>query len=336
MHLRIALACLALLTVPAHADGMAFFVKNQHARAVAVELYGRQTVWPGNDQVFLLDAREKKSIPITCELGERICWAAWVNGDAGTYWGVGPDMILRKACSDGARQPSRHTAYMIPQRWRRLHQVLRKQLRTGVGDERSASGEHRPADHAECVDVGAMVGGVATDGLGRQKAGGPENRAGIGDVTLGGDAEVGKEGAPAAPLEEDVLRGQVTMRDTVGVGIAECPGGLAEHAFRLVVRHGAASAHPRAQRLAIDHAHHDEDVLAFGVDRVDRDDVGMGQSCGNAGLAHEPIARRAVARQPRRQHLDRDRAVEPHVAREIDRGHPAASQFALERVAADE
>jgi hypothetical protein len=98
MHLRIALACLALLTVPAHADGMAFFVKNQHARAVAVELYGRQTVWPGNDQVFLLDAREKKSIPITCEVGETICWAAWVNGDAGTFWGVGPDSIQR--CND--------------------------------------------------------------------------------------------------------------------------------------------------------------------------------------------------------------------------------------------
>lgn len=98
MHFRIALACLALLTVPAHADGMAFFVKNQHARAVAVELYGRQTVWPGNDKVFLLERGEKKSIPITCEVGETICWAAWVNGDAGTFWGVGPDSVRR--CDD--------------------------------------------------------------------------------------------------------------------------------------------------------------------------------------------------------------------------------------------
>ncbi len=37
-------------------------------------------MWPGNDQVFLLDRGEKKSIPITCEVGETICWAAWVNG----------------------------------------------------------------------------------------------------------------------------------------------------------------------------------------------------------------------------------------------------------------
>ena len=92
----IRLALIALLfATPAAADGMAFFIKNQHSRAVAVELYGRQTVWPGNDQVYLLDRAEKKSVPITCEAGETICWAAWVNGDAGTFWGVGPDSIQR-------------------------------------------------------------------------------------------------------------------------------------------------------------------------------------------------------------------------------------------------
>src|SRR5690606_34738687 len=82
----IRLALIALLfATPAAADGMAFFLKNQHARAVAVELYGRQTVWPGNDQVYLLERAEKKSVPITCAAGETICWAAWVNGDAGTF-----------------------------------------------------------------------------------------------------------------------------------------------------------------------------------------------------------------------------------------------------------
>ena len=95
----IRLALIALLfATPAAADGMAFFLKNQHSRAVAVELYGRQTVWPGNDQVYLLDRAEKKSVPITCEAGETICWAAWVNGDAGTFWGVGPDSI--QPCND--------------------------------------------------------------------------------------------------------------------------------------------------------------------------------------------------------------------------------------------
>ena len=33
----------------------------------------------------------------------------------------------------------------------------------------------------------------------------------------------------------------------------------------------------------------------------------------------------------RREHLDGDRAVEPHIAREIDDAHPAAPELTLER-----
>ncbi len=95
--IRFALIAL-LFATPAAAEGMAFFIKNQHSHAVAVELYGRQTVWPGNNQVFLLERAEKKSVPITCEAGETICWAAWVNGDAGTFWGLGPDR--NQPCED--------------------------------------------------------------------------------------------------------------------------------------------------------------------------------------------------------------------------------------------
>ena len=89
--IRLALIALLLTTQMAAADGMAFFIDNRHPGDVAVELYGRQTTWPGNDQVYLIEKGMKKSVPITCEAGETICWAAWVNGDAGTFWGVGPD-----------------------------------------------------------------------------------------------------------------------------------------------------------------------------------------------------------------------------------------------------
>ncbi|MBX3583005.1 MAG: hypothetical protein KF810_14030 [Rhizobiaceae bacterium] len=99
--IRLALIALLFATAAqqtAAADGMAFFIDNRHARDVAVELYGRQRVWPGNDQVYLIEKGMKKSVPITCEAGETICWAAWVNGDAGSYWGVGPDSVRR--CDD--------------------------------------------------------------------------------------------------------------------------------------------------------------------------------------------------------------------------------------------
>ncbi len=97
----ICLAFLALLlAAPAHAVDMAFYMKNGAPRAVAVELYSqsRATVWPGSEKVYLLERGDKKSVPVTCEAGETICWGAWLNGDDQTFWGVGPGS-LRK-CDD--------------------------------------------------------------------------------------------------------------------------------------------------------------------------------------------------------------------------------------------
>ncbi|MBA3448047.1 MAG: hypothetical protein H0T56_10650 [Pseudaminobacter sp.] len=95
------LAVLALLlAAPAHAAEMSVFMKNAHARAVVVELRSqtRATVWPGDDQVYLLESGEKKSVPVVCEAGETICYAAWAYGDDRIFWGVGPDNSRR--CDD--------------------------------------------------------------------------------------------------------------------------------------------------------------------------------------------------------------------------------------------
>jgi len=82
-----------LLAGPAHAADMAFFVKNLRSQGVAVELFSRDrdTVWPGGDKVFLVEPGTRKSIPITCNAGERICYGAWVNGNDAISAGVGPD-----------------------------------------------------------------------------------------------------------------------------------------------------------------------------------------------------------------------------------------------------
>jgi hypothetical protein len=78
---------------PAFAADMNFYMKNQQDRGVAVELFShdRDAVWPGDDKVYFLDSREKKSVPISCEAGERICYGAWINGDDSVFFGVGPD-----------------------------------------------------------------------------------------------------------------------------------------------------------------------------------------------------------------------------------------------------
>ena len=92
--LRAALLLLAVLApAMAQADEMAFFMKNQFSRDIAVELRSRDRdqVWPGGDQVYMVEKSVAKSVPIDCEAGEQICYGAWVVGDDRTAWGVGPD-----------------------------------------------------------------------------------------------------------------------------------------------------------------------------------------------------------------------------------------------------
>jgi len=88
----VALAAL-VFTASAQAADMAFFVKNLRKEAVAVELFSRdrETVWPGNDKVFLIAPRSQKSVPFSCNQGEHICYGAWADGNDSLSAGVGPD-----------------------------------------------------------------------------------------------------------------------------------------------------------------------------------------------------------------------------------------------------
>ncbi|AZO20743.1 hypothetical protein EJ070_08695 [Mesorhizobium sp. M1E.F.Ca.ET.045.02.1.1] len=90
--IRISLAAL-LLSTPALAADMSVFVRNQRQQDVAVELFSRDSgkVWPGNDKVFLIRPQARKSVPISCDNGEHICWGAWVVGNDQISAGVGPD-----------------------------------------------------------------------------------------------------------------------------------------------------------------------------------------------------------------------------------------------------
>ncbi len=77
----------------AFASDVTFVMKNSHPNALEVELYSqdRDHVWPGGNQVYYLDDGETKTMPLSCEEGETICYGAWISGDKGTYWGTGPD-----------------------------------------------------------------------------------------------------------------------------------------------------------------------------------------------------------------------------------------------------
>ena len=87
------LAMLVVLSVPALGADMTFFMKNRQDRGVAVELFSqdRAISWPGGNKVYFLDVGERKSMTVSCQEGERICYGAWVNGDDSRWFGVGPD-----------------------------------------------------------------------------------------------------------------------------------------------------------------------------------------------------------------------------------------------------
>lgn len=86
--------------VAASAGDVTITIRNSHPNAVELELYSqdRNHIWPGNNQVYYLDDGETKSVPLSCNEGETICYGAWISGDKGTYWGVGPDNA--ETCDD--------------------------------------------------------------------------------------------------------------------------------------------------------------------------------------------------------------------------------------------
>lgn len=88
----LALFSVAGLAAPAAAADVTFVMRNDHPNALRVELYSqdRDHVWPGGGQDYYLDDGETKTMPLSCEEGETICYGAWIDGDQGTYWGVGP------------------------------------------------------------------------------------------------------------------------------------------------------------------------------------------------------------------------------------------------------
>ncbi len=76
-------------------------------------------------------------------------------------------------------------------------------------------------------------------------------------------------------------------------------------------------------------------ALARFFDRIDRADVGMIQRRGGARLQQKAVERILIARQLRRQKLQRNFAPQVEIFRFIDHTHPAAAQLAGDAVMRD-
>ena len=81
------------------------------------------------------------------------------------------------------------------------------------------------------------------------------------------------------------------------------------------------------ERVPVHEFTRDEQIAVDLLECVDRADAGMRQRRRRAGFTAEPLTLRRIARQVRRQSLERDRPPEPRVRGQIHAPHPASSDL---------
>ena len=116
------------------------------------------------------------------------------------------------------------------------------------------------------------------------------------------------------------------------MGESECIRDVAEDADGVGDRKRAFPLQPGANRLALHKRHYivEKPVRRPGI--VDRQDVGVLQVGGGANLARESVDAERF-RKLRTKDLDRDWAIVPQVAREIDSRRTALTELALDAIA---
>jgi hypothetical protein len=169
------------------------------------------------------------------------------------------DLLDRRR--DQRRQPAR--------RRRRLRDLLDQHGAHGLAVERHLPAQHLEQQHAERVDVGAVIDLLALARLGRHVLRRPEDDAGGGEVlraALGhhlGQAEIEQldERRITAPLEQHHVVGlEVAVDDPGGVGRRQRVGDLCAHVQRpRHVEEPLAGQHLR-QGLAVEVLHHEEQI----------------------------------------------------------------------------
>jgi len=84
----------------AYAESLLWHFRSDHANIVSLEFYSqnRGHVWPGDDQVYVIDDYDVHDYPLECQPGEKICYGAWVRNDSSSYWGAGYDGV--QACEN--------------------------------------------------------------------------------------------------------------------------------------------------------------------------------------------------------------------------------------------
>jgi hypothetical protein len=144
------------------------------------------------------------------------------------------------------------------------------------------------------------------------------------------DAKVGHHGS--AVVEQHVVRFDVAVDHAVAMGVVERGGDFRGDPEGIGDGKLFLAREPVAQRFALDVGHHVEDGAADTPGIEQGQDVGVLEIGGGLDLLQEPLGadeRREIGA----EHFDRDVAFVTDVLGEIDGGHAAGAQLALEGIA---
>ena len=66
-------------------------VKSMYKFKVQIAFYSRARnhEWPGSGQAWDLNDYNNHSYTLNCQRGEKVCFGAWVTGNASKFWGAG-------------------------------------------------------------------------------------------------------------------------------------------------------------------------------------------------------------------------------------------------------
>ena len=216
-----------------------------------------------------------------------------------------------------------------------LVDVLVRHRQRGIAGMRLPAGEQLEEHHPGRVHVGACVGRPAGHLLGRQVGGGSDDHPGLGLARLDqqpGQPEIGDLDRTGV-AEQHVLGLDVAMRDPGVVGRGQ-PAQHPGHDVQCLTRaEPATRVQQVAERPAGHVLHRQIQDVAVGPLVVHGDDVRVGELGDRPGLADKPADEVLVVGEPGVHDLERDRALEPRVSAQVNRGHAAAGDQGLDPVA---